>query len=156
MPVNIPNAHALPRSLCTPNNPEHPHYLQFSFSGLKTAVRQLWEKSAQTDAIKADIAASFQAAAVDILVIKARRALQKTGLTRLVIAGGVGANLQLREQLADLGKKNDFEVFYPRPLFCTDNGAMIAYAGWCRRHEGESPAGKLVTRARWRLTDISS
>ena len=106
-----------------------------SFSGLKTAARLTIDSCRDADGAldgrrtRADIAASFQAAVVDTLTGKCRQALEATGLERLVIAGGVGANRALRASLAELGRRVGARVYYPRPALCTDNGAMIAYAG---------------------------
>ena len=128
--------------------------LEFSFSGLKTAVviatRDL-EMTAQT---RADVARGFQDAVVDTLVGKTVKALKQTGLKRVVVAGGVGANRALREQL-----KNDVtaiggEVYYPRLEFCTDNGAMIAFAGHLRLAAGEVDESQMQARARWPLTEL--
>jgi N6-L-threonylcarbamoyladenine synthase len=113
--------------------------LDFSFSGLKTAVLNAWNKlegTAQTHQSKADIALSFQEAVVDTIGIKSRRALKQTALSRLVVAGGVSANKALRENLATLGMQHDFKVFYPQQAYCTDNGAMIALAGALRLETG--------------------
>ena len=109
-----------------------------SFSGLKTAVRLTIDSCRAADgslpeAVRADIAASFQAAVVETLTAKCQHALEATGLARLVVAGGVGANRALRASLAELGRRVGARVYYPKPALCTDNGAMIAYAGWCRR-----------------------
>ncbi|MCV6638380.1 tRNA (adenosine(37)-N6)-threonylcarbamoyltransferase complex transferase subunit TsaD [Candidatus Albibeggiatoa sp. nov. NOAA] len=112
--------------------------LDFSFSGLKTNVLVNWQQSDQTEQTKADIALEFEQAVIDTLTIKCRRALKQTGLKRLVIAGGVGANQQLRAGLAKLMQDINGEVFYPRPEFCTDNGAMIAYVGAIRLQAGQS------------------
>jgi N6-L-threonylcarbamoyladenine synthase len=133
--------------------------LAFSFSGLKTAVRLAIdaERSARGglgDALRADIAASFQAAVVETLVDKCRLAIEQTGLTRLVVAGGVGANRRLRADLAALGRRLDFRVHYPRPALCTDNGAMIAYAGARRAEAGDWPP-RIVARPRWSLEELS-
>jgi N6-L-threonylcarbamoyladenine synthase len=136
--------------------------LDFSFSGLKTAVRLKLEKESAraapnqiAESVRADIAASFQAAVVDSLVSKSIRAIEATGLDRLVIAGGVGANKSLREQLKMAGDLQGFQVYYPRPEFCTDNGAMIAYAGWCRRDTVSSGAPRIVARPRWPLDELA-
>ena len=111
--------------------------LDFSFSGLKTFAANtlhhvMQEEGELTEQSKADIAYAFQEAVVDTLAIKCKRALKQTGLKRLVIAGGVSANKQLRQTLAELMQQLGGEVFYPQPQFCTDNGAMIAYAGFLR------------------------
>ncbi|HPE74381.1 MAG TPA: tRNA (adenosine(37)-N6)-threonylcarbamoyltransferase complex transferase subunit TsaD, partial [Candidatus Competibacter sp.] len=102
----------------------------FSFSGLKTAAINTWRGLEPTPANRADVARAFEDAVVDTLAIKCRRALQATRLRRLVVAGGVGANRRLRERLRDLLAELGGQVYYPRLEFCTDNGAMIAYAGW--------------------------
>jgi N6-L-threonylcarbamoyladenine synthase len=128
--------------------------LEFSFSGLKTAVVVATRGLELDDALRADIAAEFQQAVVDTLVAKCRRALDQTGFETLVVAGGVGANQQLRQALADLGKKRDVSVSYPRPSFCTDNAAMIAYAGWCRLAAGEHDGLAIRATARWPLDTL--
>lgn len=128
--------------------------LDFSFSGLKTFTRNTVEKCELDDQTVADIAWAFQDAAVDTLVIKSRRAIMETGRTRLVVAGGVGANKELRARLDALGEKRQFEVFYPRLEFCTDNGAMIAYAGSLRLAHGHREDLSFSVRSRWALTDL--
>ncbi len=133
--------------------------LDFSFSGLKTAARLALESNAGAEAsaaLRADLAASFQAAIVETLVVKCARAVEETGIRQLVIAGGVGANRSLRAQLAAWGEANDVRVRYPRPALCTDNGAMIAYAGACRMPAGavSEPPG-IVARPRWPLEELS-
>lgn len=111
--------------------------LDFSFSGLKTFVNTTFKKADKDEQTKADIAHEFQAAVVDTLTKKAQRALTQTGLNRLVIAGGVAANKSLREQLSRMAAKNNTLLYYPRPNFCTDNGAMIAYLGYRRLNLGQ-------------------
>ncbi|MGH8672611.1 MAG: tRNA (adenosine(37)-N6)-threonylcarbamoyltransferase complex transferase subunit TsaD [Burkholderiales bacterium] len=130
--------------------------LNFSFSGLKTAVAQLVRTQPLDDALRADIARSFQDAMVDVLAAKAWQALKQTGLNTLVVAGGVGANRQLREGLAILGARAGFRVFYPRVEFCTDNGAMIAYAGALRLRDPRPPGLGFSITPRWELADIMS
>lgn len=134
--------------------------LDFSFSGLKTAASTLVRKEctniseddiAQTHA---DIANAFQQAVVDTLAIKCKRALQQEGLKRLVIAGGVSANTSLREKLAMTTKKLGGSVFYPRPEFCTDNGAMIAYAGMQRLKAGTNADLTFKANPRWALDSL--
>jgi len=126
--------------------------LNFSFSGLKTAVARLVHPTlSQQD--KADIAASFETAVVETLCVKTLRAIRESALTTLVIAGGVGANLTLRQRMKELGQKNDFQVFYPRLEFCTDNGAMIAYAG-CQRMLQNQQDDCFEVRARWSLSAL--
>jgi N6-L-threonylcarbamoyladenine synthase len=135
--------------------------LDFSFSGLKTAARLTIESARSADgriddATRADIAASFQAAAVDTLTGKCRQALEATGLERLVIAGGVGANRSLRAGLTELGLRRGARVYYPRPALCTDNGAMIAYAGWCRLAAGAGTwPPEIVAKPRWPLDELA-
>ncbi len=124
--------------------------LDFSFSGLKTHTRLLVERVGEDEQTRADIAAGFQAAVVDTLTIKCRRALKAARLDRLVIAGGVSANTRLRQRLAeDLPGR----VFYPRLSLCTDNGAMIAHAGWYRRGEA-ARASAVRVRPRWPLEEL--
>lgn len=124
--------------------------LDFSFSGLKTAVLRAFNESDKSEQSKADIAASFQEAVVDTLVRKCKRAIKQTHATRLVIAGGVSANQLLRERLNEL---RDTEVFYPRMAYCTDNGAMIAYAGYLHLVQGKADDLTIRAKARWPLTE---
>ena len=105
--------------------------------------------------MRANVAASFQAAVVDSLVNKSVAAIATTGLERLVVAGGVGANKELRQRLRAAGERNGFRVYYPRPAFCTDNGAMIAYAGWSRRHTTTTEALRILARPRWPLDELT-
>jgi len=125
--------------------------LDFSFSGLKTHTRNLWLNGEQDEKTQADIAAGFQKAVVETLLIKCRRAMQQTRAQQLVIAGGVGANLSLRQTLQKAGKKHGWKVSYPRLEFCTDNGAMIAFAGAQRLKAGEHTGSVLRAYARWPL-----
>jgi N6-L-threonylcarbamoyladenine synthase len=124
----------------------------FSFSGLKTFSLTTWQKSGQTEQDKADIARAFEEAVVDTLFIKCRRALEQAGRKRLVVAGGVGANRRLRARLAEL----QADVYFPRLAFCTDNGAMIAYAGALRLQAGASEAAVINARPRWALTELAA
>jgi N6-L-threonylcarbamoyladenine synthase len=134
--------------------------LDFSFSGLKTSARNTILKCQQdtglTDQDKADIALAFEQAAVDTMVIKCRRALELTGRKRLVIAGGVSANKYLREKLHQLMDKQKGQVYYPRPEFCTDNGAMIAYAGCQRMNAGQKDGDEIIIHPRWPMSDLSA
>jgi N6-L-threonylcarbamoyladenine synthase len=128
--------------------------LDFSFSGLKTFSLTTWQKSDQSAQTQADIACAFQDAVVDTLAIKCKRALKQTRLKRLVIAGGVSANKGLRERLAAMGEELGVEVYYPRPEFCTDNGAMIAYAGYLRLKAGQTEPLGFGATPRWPIEDL--
>ncbi|MEW5681190.1 MAG: tRNA (adenosine(37)-N6)-threonylcarbamoyltransferase complex transferase subunit TsaD [Pseudomonadota bacterium] len=128
--------------------------LDFSFSGLKTAAANVIAKEGNSNQVQADIAASFQQAVVDTLVIKCERALEQTGYNRLVIAGGVSANTSLREQLAKLLKRHGGEVYYPRKEFCTDNGAMIALAGYYRLAAGQQQDLSIGVTPRWPMQEL--
>ncbi len=128
--------------------------LDFSFSGLKTHTRNLWQRHGSEENARENIAAGFQAAVVDTLVIKCRRAMQQTRNAHLVIAGGVGANLALRAALSRAGRKHGWGVSYPRIEFCTDNGAMIAFAGYHRLQAGACEPELIAARARWPLEEL--
>ena len=130
--------------------------LDFSFSGLKTSVLTAYKQTADYPNKLADIAASFEAAIVDSLVRKCERALKQTGLKRLVMAGGVSANVRLRAQLLDLAQRKRWQVFYPSPMFCTDNGAMIAFAGYQRLKAGQHDGLSVTTTPRWPMTELSN
>ncbi|HET8898019.1 MAG TPA: tRNA (adenosine(37)-N6)-threonylcarbamoyltransferase complex transferase subunit TsaD [Rhodanobacteraceae bacterium] len=130
--------------------------LDMSFSGLKTQVLMAWQHSDQSDQTRADIARGFEEAIVETLAIKCRRALAATGTTRLVIAGGVGANRRLRQQLADAGAAEGFRVFFPRLVFCTDNGAMIALAGALRLAAGQHSDSAIRVQPRWNLESLAA
>ena len=126
----------------------------FSFSGLKTAAINTWRGLEPTPANRADVARAFEDAVVDTLAIKCRRALQATRLRRLVVAGGVGANRRLRERLRELLAELGGQVYYPRLEFCTDNGAMIAYAGWRRLTAGQREEMAIEVLPRWPLDSL--
>ncbi|GGY36357.1 tRNA N6-adenosine threonylcarbamoyltransferase [Bacterioplanes sanyensis] len=132
--------------------------LDFSFSGLKTFARTTILNCAVDGVLaeqdKIDIAAGFQAAVVDTLAIKCKRAMQQTGVNRLIIAGGVGANRQLRAKLQTTAQQMGGRVYYPRPELCTDNGAMIAYAGTQRLLAGQYSDLAVQVVPRWPLTDL--
>ncbi len=134
--------------------------LDFSFSGLKTFTLNTVDKHTPADSplpdeqTMADIACAFEEAVVDTLVIKCRRALQQTDMKRLIIAGGVSANLRLREQLETALAKIDAQVFYARNEFCTDNGAMIAYTGCQRLLAGQRDPLNIRVKARWPLHEL--
>jgi len=142
-------AYAFPRPML--NKPT----LDFSFSGLKTAVMlevRRAEADGELDSRRADIAASFERAAIDTLVGKSIKAAEQEGLDRIVVAGGVGANRLLRSEIA---RRFSGDVFYPRFEFCTDNGAMIAVAG-ALRLAGASESGEIRAQARWSLDTLSA
>ena len=126
--------------------------LDFSFSGLKTHALNTWLKSKQDDLARSAIAYAFQQAVIDTLLIKCQRAIDQTGITRWVVAGGVGANRQLRAALLHKMAVYGGQIYFPRPEFCTDNGAMVAYAGWLRFQAGYIDEGFDITvKARWPL-----
>lgn len=134
--------------------------LDFSFSGLKTYTLNTISSEQQDGQpldpqTRADIAAAFEEAVVDTLVLKCRRALKQTGLKQLLIAGGVSANVRLRQALEQMLAREGGKVFYARPEFCTDNGAMIAYAGCQRLMAGQQQDLNIETRARWPLSELS-
>ena len=128
--------------------------LDFSFSGLKTFALTTSREAGDDPQTRADIARAFEDAVVDTMVIKCRRALEQTGIGRLVVAGGVGANRALREGLRAMAGQRGAEVFYPRLEFCTDNGAMIAYAGACRLQAGQHEGLEVGVRPRWSLEEL--
>jgi len=127
--------------------------LDFSFSGLKTFAMNTWRDSEQTDQDRADVALAFQTAAVETLAIKCKRALKETGRQTLVVAGGVSANKALRTRLDAMPHIN---VYYPRPEFCSDNGAMIAFAGAMRESAMvKQKSTSFSARPRWPLNELS-
>lgn len=135
----------------------HSHDLDFSFSGLKTAVLTAVKRGLPDETARADLACELQAAIVDVLVAKSLAALQSTGLMRLVIAGGVSANQRLREQLAQARARSGIEVHFPAPALCTDNGAMIAFAGALRLSSASTDArvpDAFSVRPRWALDEL--
>ncbi len=136
--------------------------LDFSFSGLKTAAITRYKagmgdlaSEADKTKFKANLAASFEAAVVDVLIAKSARALDQTGHTRLVISGGVSANTRLRQAMDDLGMQRGMQVYYPALEFCTDNGAMIALAGARRLAQGQSSGLDVTVRPRWPIEEIA-
>ena len=135
--------------------------LDFSFSGLKTFAANtinanLDENGKLDEQTRCDIAHAFQQAVVDTILIKCKRALQQTGYKRLVMAGGVSANKQLRADLAEMMKSLGGEVYYPRPQFCTDNGAMISYTGFLRLKHGKQTDLSVSVKPRWAMTELPS
>jgi len=128
--------------------------LDFSFSGLKTFAANTIRENSDDAQTRADIARAFEDAVVDTLAIKCKRALEQTGFKRLVIAGGVSANRTLRSKMAEVMKARGGEVFYARPEFCTDNGAMIAYAGLVRLRGGAHAELSVTVRPRWPLAEL--
>lgn len=147
-----PTAYQFPRPML------HSKDLNFSFSGLKTAVLTASKKlSTVSEQDKANLARGFVEAIVDVLAAKCLRALQETGMKRLVIAGGVGANAQLRAKLNALAAKKRFKVYYPPMQFCTDNGAMIAFAGALRLQQEPNAAKReygFTVRPKWPLSEL--
>jgi N6-L-threonylcarbamoyladenine synthase len=147
-----PGRHRLPRPMIASGD------LEFSFSGLKTAVVPL-ARGAHGDQQRADVARAFVDAVVDVLVAKSTHAMAATGLTQLVVAGGVGANRQLRAALDAQAAAAGFDVFYPEPELCTDNGAMIAFAAALRLRAAAAPlpAGNHAfgVRPRWDLATVA-
>lgn len=129
--------------------------LDFSFSGLKTFALNTLSGVGSDPAGQADVARAFEDAVVDTLAIKCRRALAQTGRKRLVVAGGVSANRRLRERLAVMAEDLSARVYFPRPEYCTDNGAMIAYAGFQRLVAGEADGLGIRSMPRWPLASLS-
>jgi len=165
--LDYPGGPALAK-LAKQGNPKRFHFprpmtkrpgLDFSFSGLKTfAITTLRDNTADninSQQTRADIARAFEDAVADTFAIKCKRALQQTGLKRLVIAGGVSANHTLRERLSQLAEKEGFETFYPRPAFCTDNGAMIAFAGSLRLATGQKQDKHFGAQPRWPIDTLT-
>ncbi|MGR8931338.1 MAG: tRNA (adenosine(37)-N6)-threonylcarbamoyltransferase complex transferase subunit TsaD [Gammaproteobacteria bacterium] len=130
--------------------------LDFSFSGLKTFTLNTFENSTRTQEDKADIAHAFQQAIAETLAIKCKRALQQTGLKTLIVAGGVSANQEIRRQLTDTSLKEGARIYFPRPEFCTDNGAMIAYAGYQRLKAGQTQELEIFAKPRWPINELLS
>ena len=130
--------------------------LNFSFSGLKTAVLTLVNEHALTDQTKADIACEFQEAVTEVLTAKCMAALRETGLDSLIVSGGVGANARLRERLNQATQRRHCTVSYPRLEFCTDNGAMIAFAGAMRMLHAQRGDHAFTVRPRWDLADLQA
>jgi N6-L-threonylcarbamoyladenine synthase len=146
--AGVPGRFRLPRPMIASGD------LDFSFSGLKTAVLTLVRK--QPQAALADIARAFVDAVVEVLVSKCLRALESTGLTRLVVAGGVGANRQLRNMLDARSARRGFDVYYPAPELCTDNGAMIAFAAALRLSAPTAKSdGAFSVKPRWAVERLS-
>ncbi len=128
--------------------------LDFSFSGLKTQVLLAWKASDQSPQAMADIARGFEEAVADTLAIKCERALREAGARTLVVAGGVGANVRLRGRLAELADRRGVRVCFPRPEFCTDNGAMIAFAGALRLQAGQREGEAVTVAPRWDMATL--
>jgi len=128
--------------------------LDFSFSGLKTQVLLAWRDSDQSPQTRADIARGFEEAVIDTLVLKCQRALAATGHKTLIVAGGVGANQRLRRQLQRMVEQKNSRVYFPRPELCTDNGAMIAFAGALRLQAGQRSPLAVSVYPRWEMTAL--
>ena len=125
----------------------------FSFSGLKTHILQTWNKAEQTDQIKADIALELQHTVVDCLQSRLQNAIEQTKATSVVVSGGVTANQFIRTSLEDFGSKAGLAIYYPSKNFCTDNGAMIAYAGYLKYAANQLCDLEGEVRARWPLSE---
>lgn len=145
-----PGRFKLPRPLLSSGD------LNFSFSGLKTAVLTLANEHEMTDSTKADIACEFQEAVTEVLTTKCMNALRDTGLDSLIVSGGVGANQRLRERLTQATKRRGCKVSYPRLEFCTDNGAMIAFAGAMRMLHAQRDDYAFTVRPRWDLAELKA
>ena len=147
------SAVALPRPMLDRPN------LDFSFSGLKTAAITRWKAfegdAMQRETFMADLAASFELAVVDVLLAKSVKALEQSGLTTLVVSGGVSANRVLRARVDQLQQSNGISVFYPRLEFCTDNGAMIALAGSKRLQRGAEEELSVSVKPRWPMEELA-
>jgi len=128
--------------------------LDFSFSGLKTFALNTINSENVDEQTRADIARAFVDAVVDTFVIKCRRAIDETGIRQLVVAGGVSANKQLQQGLVSMFKQEGGEVFFPRDEYCTDNGAMVAYAGYLRIEKGQHDPLSFIAKPRWSLESI--
>ncbi|KRG68371.1 tRNA (adenosine(37)-N6)-threonylcarbamoyltransferase complex transferase subunit TsaD [Pseudoxanthomonas dokdonensis] len=128
--------------------------LDFSFSGLKTQVLLAWRDSDQSPQTRADIARGFEDAVVDTLAIKCERALEASGCNVLVVAGGVGANKRLRAKLDVMTRQRGGRVCFPRPALCTDNGAMIAFAGALRLQAGQHEPAQVKVTPRWDMAAL--
>ncbi len=155
-----------PARYCFPRPMTDRPGVDFSFSGLKTFALNTLQREVlaagevrDEEAVlqtKADIARAFEDAVVDTLVIKCRRAVRDTGVKTLVLAGGVSANRQLRARMQAAMKKEGVSTYYPRTEFCTDNGAMIAYAGWQRLRAGQNEPLKFAATPRWSMDSLSA
>ena len=128
--------------------------LDFSFSGLKTQVLLAWSASDRSPATRADIARAFEDAVVDTLAIKCQRALEAADMSTLVVAGGVGANKRLRARLREVAARAGGRACFPRPEFCTDNGAMIAFAGALRLQAGLHEPAAVTVSPRWDMASL--
>ena len=147
-----PDQYKLPRPLLNSGD------LNFSFSGLKTAVLNIVNQAKAngdlSEQVKADVAFEFQEAVTEVLTTKCMAALRETGLDRLIVSGGVGANKRLRERLDQATKRKFCHVHYPRLEFCTDNGAMIAFAGAMRMQSAKPGNHAFTVRPRWDLAEL--
>lgn len=159
MGLGYPGGPAISK-LANAGNPDRFHFprpmtdrpgLDFSFSGLKTHTRLVIQRSDDDEQVRADIARGFVDAVVDTLTIKCHRAMEQTAIRSLVAAGGVSANTQLRESLGTMVRQLNGKVYYPRLEFCTDNGAMIAYAGYLHLKEGRSEPLSFAAYPRWEM-----
>ncbi|HXK00317.1 MAG TPA: tRNA (adenosine(37)-N6)-threonylcarbamoyltransferase complex transferase subunit TsaD, partial [Buchnera sp. (in: enterobacteria)] len=148
--------HGTPGRFKFPRPMIHSSDLNFSFSGLKTYTSNLINKQEKDFQTRADIAYEFESAIVDSLVIKCQQALKKTGLHRIVVAGGVSANNVLRKKIKKMVVNCNTEVFYVRPEFCTDNGAMIAYVGMLRFKQRQYSKSNIFVSPNWLLSQLTT
>lgn len=139
----------LPRPLLAPQS------LDFSFSGLKTSARMLWDSIDKTQQNKCNLARAFQDAVVETLIIKCKRAMLQTKLRSLVVVGGVAANRSLRTSLQALVALHQGQVYFPRIEFCTDNAAMVAYTGHCYQMKGYNEDLAIELKTRWPLSELN-
>lgn len=130
--------------------------LDFSFSGLKTYALNCYNKLGDDQQNKADIACAFQEAVADTMAIKCGRAIRQTGIKRLIVAGGVSANVRIRERLQEMARKESAQLFFPGFEFCTDNAAMIALAGSFRLIAGQTDSLAIKAKPRWPLADLAT
>ncbi len=146
-----------PRRFSFPRPMTNKPGLDFSFSGLKTyTLNTIHDLGDLTEQDKADIAMAFEQAVVDTIRIKCERAIEQTGLRTLVLAGGVSANVSLRKRLQEVAEDRGINVFYPAQDLCTDNGAMIAYAGYLRLSGGHTEDLSINVRPRWPMTELNT
>ncbi|MHC8440814.1 MAG: tRNA (adenosine(37)-N6)-threonylcarbamoyltransferase complex transferase subunit TsaD [Candidatus Eutrophobiaceae bacterium] len=155
-PLSDLSVHGNPKRFHFPRPMTGKPGLDFSFSGLKTHALLCYQAHGNEENARADIARAFVDAVVDTLLIKCERAMRKTGLREFVVSGGVSANTQLRTGMRDLGERLGARFMFPRLQWCTDNGAMIAYAGYLQLRYGRSQDANLQPRAKWPLKELKN